>query len=227
MDKVLEIIEQAQQIFRRRLEAIETSGGLSLEHYVRYLSMQFHLTRDVQRHFFGIASHASLASKPKLREFLIAFGIEEEPHYRIAYKDLENLGYKPLPMPLDVQLWWSYFDSVIEIRPFVRLGATCILENLGSGGSDIIKRLLSRAAYINERTARFITIHMHEELPHGQQVVDILNRTDLNSEQLRDLEEGAITGAILYLRMLDWVLMTDPLLTILEKERSYVPLLSI
>ncbi len=116
-----------------------------------------------------------MATKPKLREFLLAFGLEEEPHYRIALKDLENLGYELLPIPLDVKLWWKYFDSIIASRPFVRLGATCILENLGSGGRDIVKRMLHNATFINERTSRFIYIHLHEELPHGKQVVDALN----------------------------------------------------
>ncbi|GAB4229306.1 MAG: hypothetical protein Kow00121_58220 [Elainellaceae cyanobacterium] len=226
METVLHIVEQAQSILRHRLEATEAAGGLKLEQYVRYLSMQFHLTRDVQRHFFAIASHSSLATKPKLREFLVSFGIEEELHYRIALKDLENLGQKPLPMPLDVKLWWNYFDSVIAVRPLVRLGATCILENLGSGGSDVVKRLLKNAPYINDRTARFITIHLHEELPHGEQVIEVLKRADLDFDQLSDLEEGANTGAILYLRMLDWVLMTDPLIIALKtKERSDVSLL--
>lgn len=216
MDKIITIIHTAKQLFRQQLEQVEAKGGLSLEHYVRYLSMQFHLTKDVQRHFFAIASHSTLATKPKLREFLLVFGMEEEPHYRIALKDLENLGYEPLSVPLDVKLWWAYFDSIIASRPFVRLGATCILENLGSGGRDIVKRMLHNATFINERTSRFIYIHLHEELPHGEQVMNALNQIELSPEIMADLEEGAKTGAMLYLRMLDWVFKVDPVATALS-----------
>ncbi|NJO81066.1 MAG: hypothetical protein HC827_22910 [Cyanobacteria bacterium RM1_2_2] len=211
MQTILSIVATAQKIFRQKLEQVEVVGGLTLEQYARYLSMQFHLTKDVQRHFFIAASHASLATKGKLREFLVAFGLEEEMHYRIAQKDLDNLGQLLLPAPLDVKLWWAYFDSLIGTRPFVRLGATCILENLGSGSSDVAKRLLKSAPFVNERTSRFMQIHLHEELPHGTWIINILSNTALEEANLSDLEEGAKIGAILYLRMVDWALHTDDL----------------
>jgi hypothetical protein len=222
MKTVLAVVAQAQAIFRQKLEFIEIEKGLSLEQYVRYLSMQYHLTRNVQKHFFAIAGHSSLAAKPRLREFLIAFGLEEEPHYRLALKDLEHLEQELLPMPLDVKLWWSYFNSTIDSQPFVRLGATCILENLGSGGSDIVKRLLHNSPFITERTSRFIQVHLHEELPHGDQVVEALQKAELDSEILKELEKGAETGAILYLRMLDWVLGTDSLSNAISQPRNHL-----
>lgn len=211
MNDTLMVVKQAQEIFRQKLEQVEATGGLTLEQYGRYLSMQFHLTKDVQRHFFVAASHASLATKGKLREFLVTFGVEEEMHYRIAKRDLENLGQPLLPAPLDVKLWWAFFDSVIYTQPFVRLGATCILENLGSGSSDVAKRLLKNAPFISDRTARFMQIHLHEELPHGAWVLQALKDTDLDAANLADLTEGAKIGAILYLRMVDWALRTDSL----------------
>ncbi len=211
MDTVLRIVSKAQEIFRHKLETVETSGGLTLEQYVRYLSMQFHLTKDVQRHFFIAASHPGLATKGKLRDFLVAFGLEEEMHYRIASKDIENLGQPMLSIPLNVKLWWAYFDSVIYSRPFIRLGATCVLENLGSGGSIVVKRLLKKAPFINERTSRFIQIHLHEELPHGDWIISVLKNIELDSTNLEDLQEGAEMGATLYLRMVDWAFGTDPL----------------
>ena len=205
---ILIIVSQAQTQFRQKLERIEAAGGLTLEQYVRYLSMQFHLTKDVQRHFFRAASHPTLATT-KLRDFLIVFGLEEEMHYRIAQKDLENLGQELQPAPLDVKLWWAYFDSLIDSRPFVRLGATCILENLGSGSADIAKRLLRNAPFATERTTRFMQIHMHEELPHGEQILEALTTTHLSQANRADLAEGATTGAILYLRMVDWALALE------------------
>lgn len=222
MQEIINTIAKSQSIFRQKLQLTEKNGGLTLERYSRYLSMQYHLTCNVQRHFFAIASHSSLSNKPRLREFLIAFGIEEEPHYRIAQKDLENLSQELLPIPLDVKLWWAYFDSIIDSHPFVRLGATCILENLGSGGSDIVKRFLANANFINERNSRFIQIHLHEELPHGNQVVDALKKAELSPEILKDLTEGAETGAILYLRMLDWVLDLDLMVNTISDRLSPV-----
>lgn len=220
MQEVLSVVIKAKTIFRQKLEQVEQSGGLTLEQYVRYLSMQFHLTRNVQRHFFSIAGHPSLITKGKLREFLVAFGMEEELHYKIACKDLENLGQKVLPIPLYVKLWWAYFDAVIDSRPLVRLGATCVLENLGSGGGDVVKRLLHDAPFIDERNSRFIQIHIHEELPHGDWIVGVLQDTPLDAANLKDLQEGAETGAILYLRMADWAFGHDALVDSLQEETA-------
>lgn len=227
MQEVLAIVAKAKNIFRDKLLQVEQSGGLTLEQYARYLSMQFHLTRNVQRHFFSIAGHPSLINKGKLREFLVAFGMEEELHYKIACKDLENLGQTVLPTPLDVKLWWSYFDSVIQSRPLVRLGATCVLENLGAGGGDVVKRLLANAPFINERNSRFLQIHLHEELPHGDWIVSVLNNTALDASNLKDLQEGAEAGAVLYLRMVDWALGTDSLVSSLVEANSEVATLPV
>jgi hypothetical protein len=216
MQEVLNVVTKAKTIFRQKLEQVEQAGGLTLEQYARYLSMQFHLTRNVQRHFFAIAGHPSLLGKGKLREFLVAFGMEEELHYKIACKDLEHLGQSVLPIPLYVKLWWAYFDAVITSRPLVRLGATCVLENLGSGGGDVVKRLLHHAPFINERNSRFLKIHIHEELPHGDWIISVLKETALDPTNLMDLREGAETGAILYLRMMDWAFDTDPLCSALQ-----------
>ncbi len=211
MQEIIKSVKNAQEIFCQKLYSIDKNKGLTLEQYVRYLSMQYHLTRNVQKHFFLVASHSSLMNKPKLREFLIAFGLEEEPHYRIAQRDLEYLEQQLLPASLDVKLWWAYFDSIIESRPLVRLGATCILENLGSGASHIIKPLLLNSKFITDRTSRFVQIHLHEELPHGYQVINALQKAELSSEMLIDLKEGSEIGTILYLRMFDWVLGTEVL----------------
>src|SRR5690606_16063508 len=113
------------------LEVLEKQGdGLPLEAYRRYLSMQYHLTKGVQRHFMICASHPDFAHRPKLREFLFHFAEEEELHFKVAEKDLENLGSRPLPIPLDTRIWWAFFDTQVYERPLVRLGATCILENI-------------------------------------------------------------------------------------------------
>jgi predicted GNAT family N-acyltransferase len=128
---VLAVIQVAQQEFRKLLLAMRETGGVTRERYVRYLSMQYHLTKEVQRPFMAIAAHPVLARRKKLRDFLYAFALEEEPHFAVAADDLDNLGEKPLPIPFDTELWWAYFNSAIGTRPFVRLGAACVLEIWG------------------------------------------------------------------------------------------------
>jgi len=168
--------------------------------------MQFHLTKGVQRHFFLVAAHPDMSSRKSLRSFLLEFGDQEEQHYLIAKRDLENLGQELLEASLDVKLWWRYFDAVVQEKPFLRLGATCILENISGGSSDLIASLLKSAPWLNPRNTRFLVIHQHEELPHGDQIRDALSKANLTASQINDLEEGARVAVTIYLRMFRWVM---------------------
>lgn len=52
---------------------------------------------------------------------------------------------------------------------------------------------------------------MHEELPHGDQIIAALSEIKLTDQEIEDLVTGARQGAIMYLRMADWALDADPL----------------
>lgn len=212
MEHLLKIIAFAQTEFQKKLRGLldGPSGGLALEQYVRYLSMQYHLTNGVQKHFFRIAGHPLMARRRSLRKFLVTFGNEEELHYEIALNDLKQLGREPLECPVDVTLWWSYFDSIIDSRPFLRLGATAILENIATASSEVIPALFAKANFINEKNSRFFVIHQHgPELAHGDQVLEALKQANLTPELWADLARGAEIGAIIYLRLVDWSLDTE------------------
>jgi hypothetical protein len=213
MERVLEVVERAKRIFHQRLLELQEQGGMTEEIYVRYLTFQYHLTKGVQRPFLMVAAHPRLAGKRKLREFLFRFGLEEEPHYKVAEIDLQRMGKKPRACPLDVSLWWAYFDQIVLHRPLVRLGATCVLENLGAGAGDLGHHLLDSAPFLNPGNTRFLHIHFHEALPHGDQIVGALQSVTLDEDEIDDLVEGANIGSIFYMRMVDWALSTDPLTT--------------
>ena len=207
MNTVTEIISDAQAKLRRLLLDIDQDGGLTRERYVRFLSMQHHLTRGVQRHFLMAASHPDLARRRKLRAFLVRFANEEELHFEIARDDLARVDSDVLPKPLDVTLWWTYFDSIIESRPFVRLGATCILENISDRSEDVIGRLVSKARYLNRENTRFLTIHRHQgDVAHGAEILEALADAQLEPRHFDDLAEGARNATILYCRMIGWTL---------------------
>jgi len=211
MERVLSVVERAKEIFHADLLWLSGHGGMTRPIYIRYLSFQHHLTKGVQRHFLAIAAHPSLAGRRKFRDFLYRFALEEEPHFDIARHDLESMGESPLSCPLDVKLWWSYFDNIVPSRPFVRLGATCVLENLGAGAGTLGHQLLNEAPFLNESNTRFLQIHFHEELPHGDQILAALNAASPTEEETMDLVEGAKTGAVLYLRMARWAMgIKDP-----------------
>ncbi len=205
---VLAAVKNSQQRFKDKLKnLIETSNSLSEEQYVRYLSMQYHLTKGVQRHFFTAASHPDIVVRKNLRDFLWKFGIEEEPHFQIAQKDLQNMKRTPVAKPFDVHIWWMFFDSIINERPFIRLGATCVLENLSDGAKEQVNHIFSNAPYITPKNFRFFAIHKHEEnLNHGDQILAALESARLDQDELKDVVYGTNIGTEMYMRMVDWVL---------------------
>jgi hypothetical protein len=209
--ELVRIVTVAQGLMRERLAALERAGGLTLERYGRYLSMQYHLTKGVQRCFFAVAAHPDLRSMKALRQFLVRFAIEEEPHFQLAEKDLRNLGITEIPLPFDVELWHAYFRSTLEERPFLRLGATCVLENIAGRSQDLIDSLFRGAPYLDKRNTVFVSIHRHgEELPHGDQILEAVRSARLLPHHVADLVEGAVKGATMYLRLVDWALTDSP-----------------
>jgi hypothetical protein len=188
-----------------------TADGLEREVYCRYLSMQFHLTKDVQRYFLFAAGNRDFAKLRRLRKFLVDFANEEELHYQLARSDLVALGEAPSPEPFDVELWHAYFSTIVLTRPFVRLGAASVLENLSDPLNRPQIRALLRAPFLSEANTKFLVLHMHEVLPHGDQILDALEREDLTAAQSDDLIEGAKKGGVLYLRMAEWALSVDAL----------------
>jgi hypothetical protein len=206
MKPILDEIDSARAALKKFLLRLKETGGMTKERYVRLLSLQYHLNMGVQKHFFRIAAHNSLAKRRDFRRFLINFGNEEELHYLLAKQDCEGLGESPKECPLDTKLWWIFFDSLIESRPFVRLGGTCILENILGTNEQILEELLSEAKFLTPQNTKYIVVHKHgTNLPHGDQILEALEKADLTEDELRSISEGARIARTMYMRMLFWV----------------------
>ena len=197
-------IAASQVLFAQLLESAVRTGPVSVEQYCRYLSMQYHLTKDVQAYFFAVAANSALARRRKLRRFLCEFANEEELHYLVAGNDLLALGRRPLPEPFDVTLWHSYFRSIVATRPFVRLGAAAILEKLSAGVAREPARRALSAPFMTKDNTKFLVLHQHETNPHGEQILAALESANLSPAELSDLFLGARQGTVLYLRMARW-----------------------
>lgn len=208
---LLSCITDAQDKFAELLQSYLIHHETTVEQYVRYLSFQYHLTRDVQRYFMAIAAHPDLARRRNLRRFLVNFANEEELHYLVAASDLHKIGRVPLAIPFDVELWHIYFSSIVATRPFVRMGAATVLENISGGSAkQWVKKALT-GSFLTKDNTKFLVLHQHETLPHGDQILDAVARANLEDQHYADLLEGARKGTILYLRMAEWALRPNSL----------------
>jgi hypothetical protein len=217
MNEVLDYIADAQERFADLLSSYLEHHPTTREQYIRYLSFQYHLTKDVQRYFLAIAAHADLARRRKLRDFLYGFANEEELHYLVAANDLHQLGVEPLPMPFDVEVWHAYFQGIVHTRPFVRLGAATILENISGGVAKPWVQKALRGDFLTRSNTKFLVLHQHEALPHGDQILEAIWNGDLEPRHFEDLLEGARKGTVLYLRMAEWALRPDSLASICDR----------
>ncbi len=221
MKEIVQKIESSQQGFKEMLGEIDKTGGLTRERYSRFLNMQYHLTNGVQKHFFALAGHKVVGKKKGLREFLVRFANEEEHHYAVAQNDMKELGWVPQETPLDVKLWWLYFDSVILDKPFQRLGATCILENIAGTSGDVMNSLIGKSDFLNPRNLKFLTIHRHgPNLDHGNQILEAIKNADLTKDEYQDLLVGADIAITLYMRMSYFVAQGELLSPILKNKSS-------
>lgn len=194
-------LEGERARFRALLAALVARGeGLRMAEYVGYLSMQVHLTRGVERYFFRACAHPDVMSRPRLREFLYRFGVEEAPHYAIALRDLADLGAECGPMPFGVELWHAYFGGVVDARPFLRLGAACYLENLAGASIAEIDSLFASSPFLRPGNTRFFVIHKHEsdKLDHGNEILRAMAEAGLTADHWADLVQGARNAAAIY-----------------------------
>ena len=210
-------IGDAQDRFAELLKSYLVEHPTTIDQYIRYLSFQYHLTKDVQRYFLAIAAHRDLARRRSLREFLFHFANEEELHYLVAANDLAKLGLRPLPMPFDVELWHNYFSKVVIDRPFVRLGAAAILENISDGEAKPWVRKALQGTFLTRENTKFLVLHQHETLPHGEQILSAVEEGGLEATHFADLIEGARKGAVLYLRMAEWAIRPSSLSSICDR----------
>jgi len=206
MKELLNEIENANQYFAKKFKPFEDKG-ISKEQYVRFLQMQYHLTKGVQGSFLGIASHPETRNYRKLRPFLVNFGYEEEMHYKLAEADLRELNEVPKEIPFSVELWWQYQKHAVKVKPLERLGATAILENIGNFAAPIIKKVMSNSSFLTLKNTTFVKLHMHEELPHGDQIIEILSKEKFSDKHQQQLIEGAKRAKWLYASTIyDWIL---------------------
>lgn len=200
LDRVEQVIQSAQKRFVNLLsefagEGLDADEVLRRERHVRYLSVQYHLMREIQRRIFRIAAHPELSLRRDLRDFLVAKAGAEEFRFQDAADGVIGRDWSLVPAPLDVQLWHAHFDLQAETRPFLWLGTCCVLERIENEGVQEFRAMFGElpfhAAYFKRA---------------GRSLFQFLGKIEFDARQYQDLEEGAIHAATMYLRMLHWAL---------------------
>ena len=201
-------VDQAENALQQRIATLlDLQGKFEIDQYARFLTMQYYLTEDVQQEFYTAAGVYAFHERKELRKFLVQFAEEEEPHYLIAKEDLERLGRTVGEKPIDVYLWKTFFNSSVTTRPCIRIGATCVLENIANKAAEQILQLVSQTPELEKKNTRFLRIHMHgDALPHGDQILEAVDTNNFSLDETKDLELGARLAKKVYLQLVDWII---------------------
>ena len=218
LNAIAPIISDSQSKFADLLNTSLVSGPITIDSYQRYLSMQYHLTKGVQRYFITAAAHHDLRHRKSLRKFLVNFANEEELHYLVAANDLHEMNLPLLAEPFDATLWHAYFEKIVVENPFIRLGAACLLESISSGVAKPYAKQALMAPFLNRTNTKFLVLHQHETLPHGEQILEALQHAKLDEAHIADLVTGARQGSVMYLRMAEWALNENALSRFADNE---------
>jgi hypothetical protein len=188
---------------RRALEESLGQTVITKNAYVQYLSDQAYMVHDVCRQMLGVASHSSMLRRPLLRKFLIDFGQEEETHHRVAEADIKQLGEELRKPSLDAKLWFMYFASLVREEPIRRIGASIVLENSGKEIGPLVQNIFAKATFLSDSSTRFVRAHLHDDIPHGDQLLEALGSSDWTSEEIGELTAGIEDAGILLGRLIE------------------------
>jgi hypothetical protein len=202
LSRVEPALKEALVRVRRALEDSLGQSVISRDAYIQFLSDQAYMVHDVCGQMLSIASHPSMFRRPLLRRFLIEFGLEEETHHRVAESDIRQLGGEPAKPSLDAKLWFMYFASLAQEEPIRRIGASIVLESIGNEIGPLVQSIFAKATFLGDSSTRFVRAHLHEDVPHGDQLLEALGSSDWTSEEIAELTDGIAEAGILLGRLI-------------------------
>jgi hypothetical protein len=145
---------------------------------------------------------ASLTSPP-LRTYLFHHAEEEKNHWVWILEDLESTGYKGKDPRGDFPNWaaqayLSYGVYLSFFNPLARLAMANVLEGIsGQFGLKYGAKALG-ILKLKKEQAKFFLAHGELDQGHTQDILDILKKEDVSSEQWAELIHVAETTAHLY-----------------------------
>lgn len=178
------------------------ASGISKMAYTQYLSDQAFMVRDVCPQMLAVASSPELAGRNSLRRFLIELALEEEAHHEIARTDLQSLDVEVRPPSLDARLWHLYSSALATSKPFQRLGVSVVLENSGAVVGSVVRTILAESPFLNAGNTKFVRAHLHDDIPHGEQLLRALDDGELDNSEIRTLETGIEDAGTMLARLL-------------------------
>jgi heme oxygenase len=159
-----------------------TSG---LEEYQRFLNMMFHYTlKSGDRLKFA----AERAEHPKLKQVFTELAKEEQYHYRLAQRDLNNMGQQPSEQsPPEAQAFHDYWMTIAATHQFEYVGAMYVLENIAGHIKPYLMPHFTKLA-LEPDHSKFIMTHLVADEDHGERLKML--SVEAHGDEVTDVLKG-------------------------------------
>lgn len=181
---------------------------ITVEHYAAFLRETYHYTKLSALIQSTAIPHFQRKNRDLVKPFL-RHAQEEESHYKLCIKDLENLGYRgddllnSHPLPTTEGYVGFAINRIHFVNPLAYFGYLFNLEymaiKLGPEFISVIKDHLK----LEKHQLSFFMAHVEEDQRHVEELLNLIDSSIVTSEDQQEVLYAAKTASALYAIMVD------------------------
>lgn len=211
LDNFSSVVNQCIQNFSEiELSKKIKNSSFTLENYHSLLLMIFHQVKNSSSSF-ALAAAQLPDDCESAKEYLFHHAEEEKLHWNWVLQDLKNtkyLGPDPktmYPMP-SCQAYIAYNYYIALKFPLGRLAIASVLEGYGAAYGKEYATSVSKTLQLKPDQMIFFLGHGDTDIGHTKEILDVLTKTPLTNQDLKMMENVAITTSVLYSNMYEEVM---------------------
>lgn len=183
------------------------SGAFTLNNYSNVLRMLFHQVYN-SSNSFALAAAGLPPARNLARDYLIKHAEEEKLHWKWIVEDLQGITGKPEGIfgefaPTPCQAYISFNFYIASRAPIARLGIAAMLESLGATFSKSYAERICKDLKLKATQCSFFFGHGDTDVKHTQEILDVLQQSNLSLVEWSLIANVAKTAFELYGNMLD------------------------
>jgi hypothetical protein len=195
------VTEQVEAMAKTAAWSKLTQNTLTISDYHKLLLTIFHQVQE-SAGTFSLAAGFLPAERFEARSYLMQHAEEEKLHWQWVLTDLTNTGYEgPNPtsaLPKPATAAYISFNYYTAMRfPIGRLAIAATLESIGARYGGESARLLMTQLKLNRDQVRFFDGHGDTDIGHTEDILAVLERSELSSEEwVRMCHTAEVAGSL-------------------------------
>lgn len=183
-------------------------GTMNRNHYAAFLRETFHYTKQSPLIQASAIPHFQKNNRDLVKPFL-SHAHEEEWHYKLCAKDLQNLGYseqeleKSNPLPATEGYIGFAINRISFVNPLAYLGYLYNLEYMAIRLGPEFIGMVSKQLGLQKNQLSFFMAHVEEDTDHVKDLSELVDKFVTKAEDQDEVIYTAKTASALYRGMID------------------------